>query len=43
MTMPDFRIISELKPRGDQPKAIEELSNGIKKGDRYQTLSLIHI
>jgi len=38
MTMPDFRIISELKPRGDQPKAIEELSNGIKKGDRYQTL-----
>ncbi len=38
MTMPSFRIISELKPRGDQPKAIEELSAGVKKGYRYQTL-----
>lgn len=36
--MPDFRIISDLKPRGDQPKAIRELSDGIHQGGRYQTL-----
>lgn len=33
-----FQLNSEFKPTGDQPKAIEELSNGILNNDRYQTL-----
>src|SRR3989338_68553 len=33
-----FKIKSEFKPAGDQPKAIKELFNGLKKGQRYQTL-----
>lgn len=34
----DFKIVSELKPAGDQPKAIESLVLGIKKGYQKQTL-----
>jgi excinuclease ABC subunit B len=33
-----FKIKSKFKPAGDQPKAIEKLYQGIKKGQRYQTL-----
>lgn len=33
-----FKIHREFKPAGDQPKAIKELVDGIKKGLRYQTL-----
>ncbi len=33
-----FKVISPFEPKGDQPKAIRELSEGIKKGLRYQTL-----
>lgn len=33
-----FKLVSEYKPRGDQPKAIKELVAGIKRGDKYQTL-----
>jgi len=33
-----FELVSEYKPQGDQPKAIELLSSGIKKGYRGQTL-----
>ena len=33
-----FKIHSEYKPTGDQPKAIEYLSNGIKEGKKFQTL-----
>ena len=36
--MPEFEIVSEYKPKGDQPKAIQELTNGLKKNERYQTL-----
>ncbi|WP_422447264.1 excinuclease ABC subunit UvrB [Thermoanaerobacterium sp. DL9XJH110] len=36
--MGEFRVISEFVPRGDQPKAIRELSEGIKKGYKFQTL-----
>lgn len=36
--MGDFKLISEFKPNGDQPKAISELYEGIKKGNKYQTL-----
>ena len=33
-----FKLHSEYKPTGDQPKAIEYLSNGIKDGKKFQTL-----
>ncbi len=33
-----FKIVSSYSPRGDQEKAIYELSNGIKSSYRYQTL-----
>lgn len=33
-----FKLHSEYKPTGDQPEAIEYLSNGIKKGKKFQTL-----
>jgi len=33
-----FKLISEFKPTGDQPKAIRELVNGINRNDNYQTL-----
>lgn len=33
-----FKIQSEYKPTGDQPNAIDQLSNGIGDGERYQTL-----
>jgi excinuclease ABC subunit B len=34
----DFKIVSDYKPTGDQPKAIEQLVAGIKSGENYQTL-----
>jgi len=36
--MDRFRLKSDYKPTGDQPKAIEELSNGVLQGLREQTL-----
>lgn len=33
-----FKLKSEFEPAGDQPKAIEALTEGIKKGMRHQTL-----
>ncbi|MBQ7950439.1 MAG: excinuclease ABC subunit UvrB [Clostridia bacterium] len=33
-----FRIISEMKPKGDQIQAIRQLSEGILQKDKYQTL-----
>ena len=33
-----FKLHSEYKPTGDQPQAIEYLSNGIKEGKKFQTL-----
>ena len=33
-----FKLHSEYNPTGDQPQAIEYLSNGIKNGKKYQTL-----
>ena len=29
-----FKLHSEYKPTGDQPQAIEELVNGLKKGEK---------
>jgi len=34
----NFEVVSPYKPAGDQPKAIEVLSESILKGNRYQTL-----
>lgn len=34
----EFKLISDYKPKGDQPQAIEKLVEGIKKGFRFQTL-----
>ena len=34
----DFKIFSKYKPSGDQPQAIKRLADGIKAGDRFQTL-----
>ncbi len=36
--MPDFQIVSDLRPTGDQPKAIEELVAGLTGGMKRQTL-----
>ena len=33
-----FKLVSEYKPTGDQPKAIEYLSSGIQDGKKFQTL-----
>jgi excinuclease ABC subunit B len=36
--MEQFKIVSDYKPTGDQPQAIETLCQGLTKGDRLQTL-----
>ena len=33
-----FKLHSDYKPTGDQPKAIEYLSKGIHEGKKFQTL-----
>jgi excinuclease ABC subunit B len=33
-----FKLVSEYKPKGDQPKAIEELTEGVLKGVPHQVL-----
>ena len=33
-----FKLVSDYKPTGDQPQAIEKLSKGIKEGKKFQTL-----
>ena len=34
----DFKIVSDYSPTGDQPEAIKQLTEGVLRGDRYQTL-----
>lgn len=36
--MGKFKIVSKFKPTGDQPEAIDKLVEGIKRGDRFQTM-----
>ena len=36
--MSDYKLTSPFLPAGDQPKAIEELVEGLERGDKYQTL-----
>jgi excinuclease ABC subunit B len=33
-----FQVVSDYSPAGDQPRAIAELSAGIERGDKFQTL-----
>src|SRR5262245_6127076 len=33
-----FRIVSDYKPAGDQPQAIDDLTGGLRKGERNQVL-----
>ncbi len=33
-----FQLVSEFRPQGDQPQAIDALAEGIERGLRYQTL-----
>ncbi len=36
--MGKFKIVSDYKPTGDQPQAIEDLVRGLERGEEYQTL-----
>ena len=36
--MEQFKLVSEYKPTGDQPAAIQKLVDSIKAGNREQTL-----
>jgi excinuclease ABC subunit B len=33
-----FEVVAPFTPAGDQPKAISELAEGLRRGDKYQTL-----
>src|SRR6266436_5174736 len=33
-----FRLTSDFEPRGDQPRAIDELTAGLERGDKHQVL-----
>jgi len=34
----EFKLVAPYQPLGDQPRAIEEMTEALKRGDRYQTL-----
>ena len=36
--MAEFRLVSNYKPTGDQPQAIEKLTEGVRRCEKYQTL-----
>lgn len=36
--MSRFKLVSEFRPKGDQPEAIEKLSGGVLNGDKHQVL-----
>ncbi|MGQ9598755.1 MAG: excinuclease ABC subunit UvrB [Anaerolineae bacterium] len=36
--MPEFRVVSDFQPTGDQPQAIEKLVEGLRRGYQHQTL-----
>ncbi len=35
---PQFELISDFSPQGDQPQAIDQLTKGLRRGDKAQTL-----
>jgi len=36
--MPDFKLVSEYKPKGDQPQAIKAMTEGVRAGRKHQVL-----
>ena len=36
--MPEFKVVSDFKPTGDQPHAVDNLVRGTENDQRYQTL-----
>src|SRR5438105_4230280 len=36
--MPDFKLVSDFQPTGDQPQAIEKLVDGVSHSLKHQTL-----
>jgi excinuclease ABC subunit B len=36
--VPQFELVTDLAPAGDQPEAIDALVEGVERGDRFQTL-----
>jgi excinuclease ABC subunit B len=38
MSSPPFQVVAPFSPAGDQPRAIAELTAGLARGDKYQTL-----
>jgi excinuclease ABC subunit B len=36
--MRKFKLVSDFVPKGDQPQAIEELTEGVIRGDKHQVL-----
>ena len=34
----NFQVVSDYQPKGDQPLAIDKLSQGIVDGEKFQTL-----
>ena len=34
----DFQLVTPYQPKGDQPKAIEELVQGLAAGEQHQVL-----
>jgi len=33
-----FQVVSQFQPAGDQPRAIDQLADGVRRGERFQTL-----
>src|SRR3984893_4815230 len=38
LILPEFNLVSDFKPTGDQPQAIDQLSRGIQRGLKHQAL-----
>ncbi len=36
--MSEFKLVSKYQPTGDQPRAIDELAEGVLRGEKFQTL-----
>jgi len=38
MSSPKFQVVAPFQPAGDQPRAIAQLTEGLTRGEKYQTL-----
>ena len=38
MPSPAFEVVAPFAPAGDQPRAIAQLTSGLVRGDKFQTL-----